>query len=139
MPPRLFNVDESPKRTAVCCTTVAESTSSKIRIIYAGEIVEFGDLEYIFDKSCHPYTIGLLGTIPSLDQDKERLNPIHGLVCDPTNLPEYCSFYDRCNYACEACKKGNPQIEEIEPGHFVRCFRAAEVRAEKRREMEAAK
>ncbi len=118
---------------------IVAEVCQKCAIIYAGEIVEYGDLEFIFDKSCHPYTIGLLGTIPSLEHDVERLNPIPGLVCDPTNLPEYCSFYDRCKYACEGCEKGSPQMEEIEPGHFVRCFRAAEIRAEKQKEMEAAK
>lgn len=101
---------------------IVAEVCDKCAIMYAGEIVEYGELEHIFDRPAHPYTIGLLGTIPSLDKDVDRLKPIPGLVTDPTNLPEYCSFYDRCPYANENCKRGNPQLLEIEPGHWVRCF-----------------
>lgn len=96
----------------------------KCAIIYAGEIVEYGTLEHIFDHPMHPYTIGLMESIPSLDRDVERLKPIPGLVADPTNLPNYCSFYDRCEHKCENCRKGDPQMLEVEPGHFVKCFLA---------------
>lgn len=104
---------------------IVAEVCDKCAIMYAGEIVEYGELEHIFDRPAHPYTIGLLGTIPSLDKDVDRLKPIPGLVTDPTNLPEYCSFYDRCPYAQESCKKGNPQLVELEPGHWVRCFETA--------------
>ena len=96
----------------------------KCAIIYAGEIVEYGTLEHIFDHPMHPYTIGLMESIPSLDRDVERLKPIPGLVADPTNLPNYCSFYERCEHKCENCRKGDPQMLEVEPGHFVKCFLA---------------
>lgn len=93
-------------------------------IIYAGEIVEYGTLEHIFDHPMHPYTIGLMESIPSLDRDVERLKPIPGLVADPTKLPSYCSFYDRCEHNCEKCRMGDPNLVEVEPGHFVKCFLA---------------
>jgi peptide/nickel transport system ATP-binding protein len=92
-------------------------------IIYGGQIVECGDLEHIFDRPRHPYTRGLLSSIPSLEKDVSRLSPIPGLVADPMDLPEYCTFYDRCDKHCESCKTGDPDLVEAEPGHFVRCFR----------------
>lgn len=104
---------------------IVAEVCDRCAIMYAGEIVEYGELEHIFDRPSHPYTIGLLGTIPSLDKDVKRLKPIPGLVTDPTNLPEYCSFYDRCPYAKESCKRGNPQLVELEPGHWVRCFESS--------------
>ena len=94
----------------------------KCAIIYAGQIVEYGNLTHIFDNPQHPYTLGLLGSIPSLNKEVKRLSPIPGLVADPMDLPEYCSFYDRCDRKCDACKKGDPKLVEVEPGHFVRCF-----------------
>ena len=92
-------------------------------IIYAGQIVEYGDLKHIFDNPLHPYTLGLMDSIPSLDKDVHRLKPIPGLVADPMDLPPYCSFADRCEKCCEECKKGDPELVEVEPGHWVRCFR----------------
>lgn len=91
-------------------------------VIYAGEIVEIGTVEHIFDSPMHPYTIGLFGSLPSLDKDVERLSPVKGEVTDPTNLPEYCSFYDRCERRTEECKKVNPSLREVESGHFVKCL-----------------
>ena len=91
-------------------------------VIYAGEIVEYGSVTQLFDNPSHPYTLGLFHSLPDLEHDVDRLRPIPGLMADPMGLPEYCSFYDRCDHRCDACKTGNPQLTEIEPGHFVRCF-----------------
>ena len=101
---------------------VAEFCDS-VAVMYAGEIVEYGSLEDIFDHTAHPYTIGLMDSIPSLDQDVERLKPIPGLMPDPTDLPEGCSFSPRCPRACDICRKQSPPNAEIAPGHFVRCHR----------------
>ena len=98
---------------------VAESCD-EVAIMYAGEIVEYGPVEAIFDRTAHPYTVGLFDSIPTLDQ-KERLKPIPGLMPDPMNLPEGCKFGPRCPYATEACKSGNIPTREISPGHFVKC------------------
>lgn len=105
---------------------VVADICTKCAVIYAGEIVEYGTLEDIFDHRQHPYTEGLFDSLPSLDEDVEQLNPIPGLMSDPMNLPEYCSFYDRCQYACEACQKANPPLVEVTPGHYVRCIRCQE-------------
>ncbi len=91
-------------------------------VIYAGEIVEYGTLEHIFDHPMHPYTIGLMESLPSLDRDTERLNPIPGLVADPTDLPTHCSFCDRCRYHDDQCKNCDPRLVEVEPGHWVKCI-----------------
>ena len=90
--------------------------------MYAGEIVEYGNLEQIYNNTCHPYTKGLFGSIPDLDSKADRLSPIPGLMPDPANLPEGCSFCPRCSAACEACKTVNPAAVEVEPGHFVKCI-----------------
>lgn len=97
---------------------------NRCAVIYAGEIVEIGTVAHIFDHAKHPYTIGLFNSLPSLNKDVERLEPIPGNVADPTDLPKYCSFYDRCKYHSDACKLKNPDLVEIEPGHYVKCAKA---------------
>ena len=91
-------------------------------VMYAGEIVEYGTLEEIFDHPKHPYTKALYKSIPSLDKDVERLEVIPGMVCDPSDLPSHCSFYDRCTEKCDACKLNDPKPVEICPGHVVKCY-----------------
>lgn len=98
---------------------------TKCAVIYAGEIVEFGTVEQIFDNPLHPYTVGLFNSLPSLEKDVRRLNPICGMMADPMNLPNHCSFYDRCQSCSERCREGDPQMIEVEPEHFVRCYRIA--------------
>ena len=100
---------------------VAESCDT-VAIMYAGEIVEYGDLEHIFDHATHPYTKGLFNSIPSLDKDTERLQPIQGLMPDPANLPSGCHFHPRCPYATNACAAEHPSMVEIAPGHLCRCL-----------------
>ena len=101
---------------------IVANICQKCAVIYAGEIVESGTVAHIFDNPMHPYTKGLFGSIPSLDKDVERLTPIKGQVVDPTDLPEYCSFYNRCDYCTEKCKECDPKLVEVEPGHFVKCI-----------------
>ncbi len=90
-------------------------------VVYAGEIVEYGTLKHIFKHPTHPYTKALFESLPRLDKKVKRLKVIDGLMSDPMNLPPYCSFYNRCDHACERCKEGNPEKREIEQGHWVRC------------------
>ena len=104
---------------------IVAETCDNVAIMYAGEIVEYGTLTHIFKNPRHPYTIGLFGAIPALDKDVDRLIPIQGLMPDPAALPEWCKFYDRCTYATEDCKLSSPPYIEIEPGHSVRCEKAA--------------
>ena len=84
---------------------VVASFCDYVAIMYAGEIVEYGSLEEIFDpeRKHHPYTVGLFGSIPNLTVKSRRLSPIDGLMPDPTALPEGCKFHPRCPYATEQC------------------------------------
>lgn len=102
---------------------VVAEICDKAAIMYAGEIVEYGTLEHIFNNTKHPYTIGLFGSIPKFNENVRRLNPIKGLMPDPSNLPDGCSFAPRCPKKTENCTKGNIPVTEVEPGHFVKCIR----------------
>ncbi len=94
-----------------------------VAIMYAGEIVEYGELREIFHRFKHPYTEGLFGSIPSLSVETDRLNPIDGLMPDPTDLPEGCKFSPRCKYARSVCRCEIPPVIDLGDGHKVRCFR----------------
>ena len=104
---------------------IVAETCDDVAIMYAGEIVEYGTLDHIFENPLHPYTIGLFGAIPSLDKDVHRLVPIQGLMPDPAALPVGCKFNDRCDRCTDECKAVPPEYLEIEPGHFVRCTKTA--------------
>jgi peptide/nickel transport system ATP-binding protein len=112
---------------------VAESCDT-VAIMYAGQIVEFGNLEDIFDHTAHPYTQGLFNSIPSLDKDTRRLQPIRGLMPDPANLPTGCAFHPRCPYADEMCEKEVPGAVEVSPGHLCRCHHCDQVAAQQGKE-----
>jgi peptide/nickel transport system ATP-binding protein len=100
---------------------VVAEVCDKVAIMYAGEIVEYGTLEHIFNNTLHPYTMGLFNSLPSLDKDTDRLIPIHGLMPDPTDLPQGCSFYPRCPYAQDICRETPPELRQFEDGHMCRC------------------
>lgn len=91
-------------------------------VMYAGELVEYGTVEEVFDNPKHPYTKALYQSIPSLDKDVERLHVVQGLVTDPSNLPSYCSFADRCENKCELCEKNDPQMIQLNEEHSVKCL-----------------
>lgn len=102
---------------------VVAEVCDDVAVIYAGEIVELGSKEAIFDRPTHPYTLGLFGAVSTLDEETERLNPISGMPPDPSNLPSGCHFGPRCPYATEQCSSEKKVLIEIEPGHFCRCTR----------------
>ncbi len=101
---------------------VVAEICQKVAIIYAGSIVEYGNLEQIYNQTSHPYTVGLFGAIPNFHETVRRLRPIPGLMPDPTHLPVGCAFSERCEHACPQCNAGEVPYTEIEPGHFVRCI-----------------
>ena len=103
---------------------VVAETCDKVAVIYAGQIVESGSKEAVFRNPTHPYTKGLFGSLPRLDDNSRRLSPINGLPPDPTNLPDGCAFHPRCPLACAECScGGTPEAIEVAPGHFVRCIK----------------
>ena len=93
-----------------------------VSIMYAGEIIEQGTLEDIFDKERehHPYTIGLFGSIPNIEDQRDRLSPIPGLMPDPTDLPKGCKFHTRCPKCTEQCKDGEVPVH-VRGTHQIKC------------------
>ena len=104
---------------------VVAETCDCVAIMYAGEIVEYGDLDQIYNQTSHPYTQGLFNSLPSLDEDVDRLKPIRGLMPDPANLPAGCKFHPRCPYADELCATQAPELKDLGGGHLCRCHRQA--------------
>lgn len=100
---------------------VVAETCDTVAIVYAGQIVEFGNKEQVFRRPAHPYTVGLFGSLPRLHDDRPRLTPIPGLPPDPSDLPTGCAFHPRCNKVCDTCCSEAPPFVEVEPGHFCRC------------------
>ncbi|MEW8956143.1 ABC transporter ATP-binding protein [Clostridium sp.] len=105
---------------------VVAEVCDKVAIMYGGKIVESGSLYNIFENTKHPYTEGLFGSIPNMDEQVDRLSPIKGLMPDPTNLPSGCTFHPRCPYAKDVCKDNVPKSTVIEGGHTVRCLKYEE-------------
>ena len=102
---------------------VVAQTCDRVAVIYGGEIVESADVYTLFDRHLHPYTQGLLDSIPKLNEDVDRLKPIEGMMPDPTQVPEGCRFCSRCTYAGERCRTEHPAMLDLGGGHKVRCFR----------------
>ena len=98
----------------------------EVSVVYAGQIVEHGTLEDIFESTMHPYTEGLFGSLPNIEERKERLQPIAGLMPDPTDLPKGCCFAPRCKYCTENCTKARPEKKWVSDTHYVRCSRYEE-------------
>ena len=105
---------------------VVADICNSVAVIYAGEIVEYGTVEHIFDYPSHPYTVGLFNSLPRLDSTEPRLKPIKGLMPDPTALPKGCKFCERCPEATEECSNKHPDTVEVSPGHQVKCLNVLE-------------
>jgi oligopeptide/dipeptide ABC transporter ATP-binding protein len=106
---------------------VVAELAERVAVMYAGEIVEQTDVNSLFDEPLHPYTQGLIGSIPILGEIKDKLDVIPGTVPNLVNLPPGCRFAPRCQarikYSCEICSSDKkPELEEVKPGHFVRCW-----------------
>jgi peptide/nickel transport system ATP-binding protein len=105
---------------------VVAETVSRVIVMYGGEIVEAAPVDRIFANPHHPYTEGLLGAMPQVGHERERLQTIPGTVPPPTNWPTGCRFHDRCKYSWEKTERSHPPLFEIENEHFSRCFLAEE-------------
>jgi oligopeptide/dipeptide ABC transporter ATP-binding protein len=103
---------------------VIAELADDVAVMYAGRIVERCAVGRLFAEPQHPYTVGLLGSIPRLHLERERLAAIQGFVPDAAALPEGCPFHPRCPFAVDRCSKEIPPLEEINAGHFVACWRA---------------
>ena len=101
---------------------VVAETCDSVAVMYAGKVVEYGDKWPIFQNPAHPYTIGLFGSLPSMNEEQKRLTPIRGLPPDPSRLPDGCSFAKRCPKASNNCKKNEVPLAEVSSDHFCRCL-----------------
>lgn len=106
---------------------VIAEIADRIAIMYAGKVVEYADKKTIFHNPLHPYTLGLLTSIPRLDVEMKRLNVIPGIVPNPLHFPSGCKFNPRCRFATDRCKKEEPSLIKIEEGHLVRCWNVDKV------------
>ncbi len=103
---------------------VVAETADNILVLYAGKVVEYGSVKDIFNAPKHPYTQGLLSSIPPLQEDVEELNTIEGTVPAPGQMPAGCRFGPRCPYAGEHCRREQPGLYPVE-GALVSCFQYA--------------
>jgi len=103
---------------------VVAEMADEVAVMYAGRVVERGTAKDIFEDPQHPYTIGLLGSIPRIEEDRERLLSIDGSVPPPFAFPKGCRFNPRCPFAIRACTETDPPLRELSPGHRAACIRA---------------
>ena len=102
---------------------VVAEIADRVAVMYAGRLVEVGSIEAIFGQMRHPYTKGLLNSIPQLKERKNRLDAIPGQVPNPVNLPIGCKFHPRCYLRVEECKREEPPLLKVNGDHFSRCIR----------------
>lgn len=121
------------KNTSILMIThnlgVVAEICDTVYVMYAGQVVEHADVFELFKNPSHPYTEGLMGSLPTVNS-KERLKSIPGIVPKLDKLPKGCRLHDRCKYATERCRNEMPPLYDIGNGHTVRCFRVEEGRKE---------
>ena len=103
---------------------VVAEVCDEVAVMYAGQIVERANVDDLFAAPQHPYTVGLLGSIPPLDRRAAHLSTIEGMVPNMANPPAGCRFAARCPFVSEPCRAAPPQLVEVSPGHLSRCIRA---------------
>ncbi|MCG7371480.1 ABC transporter ATP-binding protein [Pseudomonas luteola] len=102
---------------------VVAEVADDVAVMYAGQVVESGPVTALFDDPQHPYTIGLMGSMPSMGQREDRLATIAGRVPTPAEMPSGCRFASRCPFVIQACRADRPPLREITPGHLAACIR----------------
>ena len=101
---------------------IVAETCDRVAVMYAGKIIEEGNLEEVFNHTLHPYTEGLFNSLPNIKNRRSKLEPIRGLMPDPTNLPRGCAFAPRCNYATDACRERRPELVSFGGTHKAACL-----------------
>lgn len=102
---------------------VVAEVADRVAVMYAGDIVETGTVEHVFRTPQHPYTVGLIGSLPDIEErGKTRLRPIEGLMPDAMELPSGCSFHPRCPHAMDICPTAKPAMYPVGSGHHSRCY-----------------
>lgn len=117
-------------RTAILLIThdlgVVAEYAHRVAVMYGGNIVEYANADRLFMNPLHPYTHGLMESIPRIEAKRSRLKVIPGLVSSPLTVSPGCKFGDRCSYTWEKCTAEEPDLVEYEEGHLVRCWRCCE-------------
>jgi peptide/nickel transport system ATP-binding protein len=103
---------------------VVAEVADEVLVMYAGQVVESGPVKALFDDPQHPYTLGLMGSMPSVGPREGRLATINGRVPTPAEMPSGCRFAGRCPFVIGACRENRPPLLEVSPGHFAACIRA---------------
>jgi oligopeptide transport system ATP-binding protein len=109
---------------------VVAEMCQRVVVMYAGKVVEEADVVSLFKNPLHPYTEGLLESMPRLNETREKLHVIEGVVPNPLHMPTGCGFHPRCPYAVDKCKTEEPTLQEVAPGRAAACWLAAERLAE---------
>ncbi|MFZ2147265.1 MAG: ABC transporter ATP-binding protein, partial [Sedimentisphaerales bacterium] len=114
-------------KTAVIIIThnlgVVARYADRVNVMYAGKIVESGSAREIYGRPRHPYTLGLLRSVPRLDEARrDKLVPIEGLPPDLANIPPGCSFYPRCSYRIDRCRQEEPPLMLVDEKHYAACW-----------------
>ncbi|MHC1750252.1 MAG: ABC transporter ATP-binding protein [Cellulosilyticaceae bacterium] len=129
---RLMNELKDKMNTSIMLIThdlgVVAEMADHVVVMYAGKVVENASVSDIFNAPRHPYTIGLMGSIPDIEEETERLVNIAGVVPNPLDMPTGCPFNPRCERATDKCRQEMPELNEVVPGHKVRCFYPEEVK-----------
>jgi peptide/nickel transport system ATP-binding protein len=108
--------------------SVVANSCDRVVVMYAGNLIEQGTVEDVFSRQLHPYTKGLMLSIPQIEQDRDQeLYSIPGEVPDLIHMPRGCNFAPRCRYAEHDCTQKNPALEELFPGHLSACLHAREI------------
>ncbi|NLK08465.1 MAG: ABC transporter ATP-binding protein [Firmicutes bacterium] len=107
---------------------VVAELAEQVVVMYAGKIVERADVKSLFVDPLHPYTLGLMGSIPKLTEEQERLQVIEGVVPNPAFMPEGCRFHPRCQEARDICRQEEPPLLEHKPNHEAACWKYTEYR-----------
>ena len=121
----IADLKEKTKTSVILITHdlgVVAEIANEVMVMYAGEAVEYGDVHRLFRDPLHPYTIGLLKSVPVLGQKSDSLYSIDGMVPSPRNLPKGCRFAPRCPHCTTRCMEERPPLYQVEDGRKVRCF-----------------
>jgi len=102
--------------------SVVAELCDRVAVMYAGRIVEYGDVDTVFEDPRHPYTQGLLRCIIDPTAAEQTMAPIGGEPPDPTAFPAGCHYAERCDAAVEECRRTDPRLREVEPGHYSACI-----------------
>jgi peptide/nickel transport system ATP-binding protein len=121
----LKQIKEQLETTIVVVThdmPVHAQLADRLVIMYAGKVMEIGTTVDLFDDPLHPYSQGLIATIPSIARERKRMQGIPGAAPSPLEWPSGCRFHPRCDRAMEVCQQEEPELREVKPGRFVACY-----------------